>query len=283
MAIHNVRRLRVSLHCTKISVMCSTALAFFASNPAYTADLPSTVVPSSSHTSASDWKFQLGLYGWATALNGDVGVRNLPNASINVPFSKVLRNLDGALMGSLIANNGKWLVLGDVVAAKLSHSRAFNTAYGSSVGADLNQTVVTGALGYILPTSRVDTDFAITGGLRYTSVKSSMQFDSSKPLPSVPTSQRKSWIDPTIGVFAQRSINEKLYVNAIVDIGGFGVGSKLSSSGYLGLGYLWTNSFSTSIGYRYLYENYKSSGSGKDAFRYKTTIHGPTIAAMWRF
>ena len=60
--------------------------------------------------------------------------------------------------------------------------------------------------------------------------------------------------------------------------------SKLSSTGYLGIGYMWTESFSTSLGYRYLYEDYEHSAvSGPGTFRYKATMHGPTLAMGWKF
>ncbi|MFX4990454.1 hypothetical protein ABTC08_19720, partial [Acinetobacter baumannii] len=77
--------------------------------------------------SAGDWKFQTTLYVWATSLSGDVGVRNLPAASVDVPFSDVLRNTDGALMGAFVANNGKWLFLADLVYAKLSDTQSVGT------------------------------------------------------------------------------------------------------------------------------------------------------------
>ena len=34
----------------------------------------------------NDWRFQATIYGWATALNGDVGIRNLPAADVDLSF-----------------------------------------------------------------------------------------------------------------------------------------------------------------------------------------------------
>ena len=55
----------------------------------------------------SAWQFQAIGYGWATAINGEVGVRNLPPVDANIDFRDVLRHLDGVFMGSFLAKNGE--------------------------------------------------------------------------------------------------------------------------------------------------------------------------------
>ena len=259
-----------------------TAAAALAAGPAAAADPP--LKPEAPPVSASGWDYQLSLYGWATSLKGDVGVRNLPTTAIDVPFTDVLQRLDGALMGSFFANNGQWMVLADVVFAKLSDRRPLTSVLaGSEAGAEVTQTILTGAVGYMLPTGRPDVDFAVTAGVRYMSVKGSLKLNPLGPLPGFGVSQRQAWADPTVGFFAHWELNEKWFLNAVADIGGFTVGSDLSSSGYLGVGYKWSQSFSTSIGYRYLHEDYEAVGARAGAFRYKTTMHGPTMALAWYF
>lgn len=261
------------------------ALVGLATGMAHAADMPMPPMPDGSAVQASpasDWKYQVTLYGWATSLSGDLGVRNLPTTAIDVPFSEVLKHLDGALMGSVFADNGTWLLLGDVVFAKLSASRPLG-AFGGDLGAGVTELIAMGAVGYMLPTGRPDLDFAVTGGLRYTSVKGSLSWRGPGPLLDISASARQEWLDPTVGFFAHWALNETWFVNAIADIGGFGVGSDLSSTGYLGVGYMWTRSFSTSLGYRYLYEDYEAPGATTGRFRYDTMMHGPTFAMAWRF
>ncbi|MFK8253338.1 hypothetical protein [Ancylobacter terrae] len=241
------------------------------------------VASADAQASGSDWRYQLSFYVWATSLKGDVGLFTLPTTSVDVPFSDVLEDPDGAVMGSFFANNGTWLLIADLVYAELSHDWTIDAYGGGYLKAGVTQTIATGAVGYMLPSGEPDLDIAVTAGLRYMSLKGSVDFDSYGSLPSVVGSQRKWWIDPTIGLFAQWNMNEKWVVTAIADIGGFGVGSTLSSTGYLGMGYKWTESFSTSLGYRYLYEDYASPTSSTGSFRYNTTMHGPTLAAAWRF
>lgn len=195
----------------------------------------------------------------------------------------MLKDLNGALMGSVFASNDEWLLVGDIVFAKLSETHTLNAFGGSRLNAEVTQTIATGAIGYKLPTGRDDLDFAITGGARYMSVKGSMSFDPFASPVTISGAQRQWWIDPTIGFFAHWDINDKWFVNVMADIGGFGVGSRLSSTGYAGVGYMWTDSFSTSLGYRYLYTDYETDGARTGTFRYNTTMHGPTVAMAWRF
>ncbi|GGF63929.1 hypothetical protein GCM10007301_24660 [Azorhizobium oxalatiphilum] len=237
---------------------------------------PPTPVP-------SDWRFQATLYGWLTAIDGDVGVRNLPTVPVHDSIVDVLGDLDGAFMGTFMARNGQFLLLLDVVAARLSAGRQVGTYGGSSADVDLSQTIVTGAVGYLLPTGRSDMDFALTGGVRYMRLSADVSL-TPFALPTITSdSQSKSWVDPTIGFVAHWTINEKWFVNATADIGGFDVGSKLSSNGYVGLGYMWTKSISSAIGYRYLYEDYEGAGNRTGAFRYNAVMHGPTVSVAWHF
>lgn len=260
----------------------SCALAFLGlARPAAAADIPAA--PPEPPVSTVAWEYQLSLYGWATSLTGDIGVRNLPTTAIDIPFSQVLKDLNGAFMGSLLASNDRWLLLADVVFARLSETRAVSTFGGSELDAEVTQAIATGAIGYRLPTGRPDFDFAITGGARYMSVKGTLSFTPVASPIGISASQRQWWIDPTVGFFAHWELNDKWFVNAIADIGGFGVGSRLSSTGYAGVGYMWTTSFSTALGYRYLYEDYEGEGAKTGTFRYNTTMHGPVVALAWRF
>ncbi len=84
--------------------------------PAYKAP-PVVVEPS------SGWTYQATAYGWATAINGETGVRNLPPVDVDVSAWDALTHLDGALMGSFLAKNDKWLILTDLIYANLSDRR----------------------------------------------------------------------------------------------------------------------------------------------------------------
>lgn len=250
---------------------------------AHAGDLPEQHrIPSPSTTAErhSGWETQVSLYGWTPALAGKVGIRNLPSIAIDMPISDVLSDLDGAVMASVFANNDRWLLLADLVFARLSDTAV---AAGRTVDATITQTIATGAVGAMLPTGNPQFDFAVTGGLRYVSLNGNLSLGSGPRLPTLSAGARQWWLDPTIGFFSHYTFADGWFVNAIADIGGFGAGSKLSSTGYGGVGYMWNSNLSTSIGYRYLYENYSGAGIKTGTFRYNTTMHGPTVSIAWHF
>lgn len=59
--------------------------AFLTATTVMASDLPSAPPPVAP-APASGWTYQVSLYGWATSLTGDVGVRNLPTTSIDDLF-----------------------------------------------------------------------------------------------------------------------------------------------------------------------------------------------------
>ncbi len=253
---------------------------------AQAADLPVPAAPPMSAAFApppSDWRVQVTLYGWATALSGNVGVRDLPTRPVDVSFSDLVSNLDGALMGAIVANNTDWLFYADLVVARFSHGSLGGPVNGTAFDFGLDQTIATVAVGRMLPTGTQKLDVAGTVGLRYVTLSASA---SASPLLlplTLSRSQRQDWFDPTVGFVVRYAFDPHWVFNGIIDIGGFGVGSDLSSQGYAGLGYFWTKNLSTAIGYKYLYENYMGPGATTGHFRYDTVTHGPSLSVGWTF
>ena len=123
------------------------AVALALSSPAGAADLaPVAAEPPPPVVLGNDWHFQATLYGWATAIDGDVGIRNLPTADVNLSFFDILQNLDGALMGSLYASNGQFSVLTDLVYANISDNIDVGQ-YGGSVKFKQEQVIASGIVG----------------------------------------------------------------------------------------------------------------------------------------
>ncbi|WP_246413254.1 hypothetical protein [Rhizobium indicum] len=64
-------------------------------------------------------------------------------------------------------------------------------------------------------------------------------------------------------------INDRWFVDVMADVGGFGIASDLTLQGMATVGYNWTDTISSSFGYRALYTDYSDDG-----FRYDATQHG---------
>jgi hypothetical protein len=237
----------------------------------------------------SAWKFQATGYGWATAINGETGVRNLPPVDVNLDFPDVLRHLEGAFMGSFLARNGEWMVLTDLVWAKLSDDvlvkppgfrRPVLAALlpGTQVELGLRQLIASGIVGYRLPFVSPEVELYATAGVRYQRLAAQIKATPGLIPITVSRGGIEDWADPIVGVALNWRLNERWFVNALADIGGFGVGSQFTAQGFASIGYKWTPSISTAVGYRAIYTDYRDGG-----FLYSTTQHGLFSSLAYHF
>jgi hypothetical protein len=249
----------------------AVAMTLLASAPLFAADLPAAApeMPIKDR-----WQYTLTLNGWLTAINGQVGIRGLPPVDVDVTAADLLENidkLDGALMTSFYATNGTWMFLTDLVWSRVSDEVTLGPA-GGTVNYEQSQAIVSGIVGYALPIDVPNLQLSATAGVRYNHLKAELDINPVLLPRLFPGSEREgtqNWLDPIVGLSAHYDINQKWFVNALADIGGFGVGSDLTAQGFVAVGYNWTEMVSTSLGYRAIYTDYENDG-----FVYNTTMHG---------
>ncbi len=241
---------------------CGLVLALAAA-PAAAADMsePLPVVVD------SGWKYQVTLDGWLAGLNGDIGVRGLPAAAVDVSPLEVLEDLDGVFAGSFQAVGDSWLLYSDFMWAKIS-TDADVGPFGGTADFEQTQIVATALVGYELPVDVENMQLYATGGLRYQHNKVELDID---PVffPAVSRSGSRSWVDPIVGLTVHYDINDKWFVDVMADVGGFGVASEITLQATATIGYNWTDTIASSFGYKALYTDYK-----EDGFRYDATQHG---------
>ena len=83
----------------------------------------------------------------------------------------------------------------------------------------------------------------------------------------------KNWADPVAGLAAHYVINDKWFINFLTDLGGLdnsATGQVLGS-----VGYNWTPSISTTLGYRALYTYERDISGPLRDFRYQAWMYGP--------
>lgn len=240
------------------------------------ADTTETVKPSQV-TEGSNWEVQTTLYLWATALEGSLGISNLPDANLDVTFSDILQNLDGAVMGDILVRKGEWMFLGDIVWANLSDKVSLNVANSPTLKYDQQLLILSAIGGYELPLNIDALDLSVTAGVRYQQLSSQTTLQSGTFPISVNREHTEDWIDPIFGLALQYDINDRWQINGLTDIGGFGVGSQLTAQGFLAASYNWNDRVSTALGYRAIYTNYES-GNGSNTFDYEGTLHGPFMS-----
>jgi hypothetical protein len=244
-------------------------LFFAAGSSVRAADLVAPAEPAPPLEIANDWKFQLTLYGWATSLDGEVGVRGLEPVDVDISFKDILENLDGAVMGSFYATNGRFVVLTDLVWAKISDEVDVGP-FGGTVSFEQRQLIASAVGGYVLPLDVPGLQLSPTAGIRYNRLKAEINFDPALLPGNFEAEGTKNWVDPIVGALMHYDINANWFVNLYADVGGFGVGSDLTAQGFAAVGYRWSDTISTAFGYRVLYTDYD-----KDGFVYNVTQHGP--------
>ena len=67
-----------------------------------------------------------------------------------------------------------------------------------------------------------------------------------------------NWFDPLIGLRGRLNLSKAFYLTAETDIGGFGIGSDIAWQGYAGLGCDITRNIYSEVGYRALYDDFRT-------------------------
>ena len=88
---------------------------------------------------------EIGLYGFMTAIEGDVEIGNV-TTEVDVSFSDILDNLDLGFMGYAEHRRGKWAFILDVAYLGISDDKTTSRTSVSSVtlDAEFEQTLVEG-------------------------------------------------------------------------------------------------------------------------------------------
>jgi len=213
--------------------------------------------------------YELWVYAWLTALDGNVSVGPL-DAAVDASFSDVLEGLDFAFMAALRSEQGPWVWTVDVFTANLTNDFARNV----TVETDQQMLRATGGV-------RLESGMEFYIGARAMDIRNNIKLR--LPNNSVVSSKgSKSWVDPIIGMGYRRDLGDRLQLIATADIGGFGIASDLSWSATAMLRYHFSERFSMSGGYRILDIDYKE-GSGNRKFGYDANTSGPAVALAWQF
>jgi len=120
----------------------------------------------------------------------------------------------------------------------------------------------------------------VYGGGRYTHL--GIELD---PSPGRKTEGDRDWVDPILGLRIGIDAFEHLQLVVDGDVGGFGVGSDFAWSACTLIGYrfdMFGADASAVVGYRALGQDY-DQGSGRNAFRWDVTMHGPITGLVMKF
>ncbi|MDJ0807863.1 MAG: hypothetical protein QNJ78_13645 [Gammaproteobacteria bacterium] len=213
------------------------------------------LLPNLSYAESDGWQYRLTPYVWIPSLYADLDIGLNPPVESDTSLLEVL---DFAFLLTGEARKGQWGIIGEYNYLALSQD---STYYDGtfSVDSELDGVMLGVALAYrLFEDDRASVDWF--GGLRYWSLEASIDF---KRLPGA--SKSKHWTDPILGIRGSREIGENYFVNALAEIGGFGVGSDLQWEIVARAGYHFSDTVSAALGYRHLDLDFDDDGLVIDA------------------
>lgn len=237
-----------------------------------TPSAPAAATPEAS----SEWQLTSAFYAPLMGLEGNIGVLGLGPFDADVPFDKILENLDGALSGAFEARYGRWSFTADAIWLKLSaEGHPFADSRFSISQEQFTSSLSTGYAIYDHEDTRLD---LVAGA-----VVNSLDVDLKLFTPNLPVTHRtasgtKTWVDPFIGLRFQQRFNDRWTVFTSGTIGGFGVSSDEYWQVLAGVGYRLSENTSLALAYRAISVDYQDGG-----FVYDTVSSGPNIGLIVRF
>jgi hypothetical protein len=261
--------------------------------PAAAADLSESDLPTKkpaaeplvTPTLPSNWHFEITGYGWGTDLSGQAGVGPFPSSPFYINFLKLLEHFKGGLMTAFVARNDNYIAGLDVILARVGAGSNFNdptsALYGNHANLTLTLGIFTAFGGLRIPVGPPNLQLYGTVGARYFHIHTGL--DLSFPATGFEPSfgLTKDWVDPVAGLTAHYVVNEKWFVNFLADLGGLdnsATGQVLGS-----VGYNWTPSISTTLGYRAVYTYERDISGPLRDFRFQSWIYGPFAGFKYSF
>lgn len=200
-------------------------------------------------------------------LSGDLTIRG-QTLPVNASAGDVLSNLKSGFLGRAAISYNRWFLGPDVMYIGLGGSSTL-TSPGNRVSIPVDVSADQWAAelnsGY-----HVNEHFSVLTGVRYNNITSRFQFQG--PLGTVQSNSGSfTWWDPFFGAEGELPLGKKFSASARFDIGGFGVGSRVAVNAEPLLNYRFNRIFSSSVGWKFIYQNYKNTVAG---FEYDLLTQG---------
>lgn len=245
-------------------------------------------MPAANAADDGGWQFEVSPYIWGAGLEGTSGVPGV-EADIDVGFDDIWDNLDAALMGTVEARRGNWMILLDGLYMKLEDDKSRSWTGPGGIGSLTGDLEVTPTLqmyglvgGYRVTADDIKID--LLAGARYTRVDMDLDLTVTTggllPGGTRSISGDESWWDPIVGIRIVIPFAEKWAGVLYADYGGFGVGSDSTYQLMVGVNWYFSKHFALKAGYRYLYQDFEDDD---DEFKWDMTAQGPYLGIGIRF
>lgn len=218
------------------------------------------------------WHFATIGYIWFAGAWGKTDVIGpVEPVDLALPFGKVLKAFKFAFMGAAEARHDRFVVLGDLTFIHLDAHQGIGIRDPDFLKAELDSRTAEITL---LPGYRVVDKGPVTvdllAGARMNWFKTTLQLKG--PAREAEGSVKHTWFDPLIGARVGAPLGGKWGAGVYGDIGGFGVGSKITWQLAPTITYQINKKMSLGAGWRYFKVNYRSGD-----FLYNVHQSGPLI------
>ena len=234
---------------------------------------PSSAAISATDSPPQEWRRELSLYGWFSGMSSTVTARG-EETTTEVEFKDILKALDFASFGHLEVQRGKWGLFSELDFVKLSTAsevRLPDRFVRLDTATTLKETMVEVGGLRSFDGERVGLD--VLAGARY------VRFDIDTRLGPRESSTTKDWVDPLVGGRLRLRLSEKWQASLRGDVGGFGVGSKLTTNAVAVVSCKLSDRYSLGFGYRYL----DIEKEGNRGTKLDSTTYGPVFGVTMRF
>jgi hypothetical protein len=203
----------------------------------------------------SDWQFEVSPYLWIAGSSGTISFLD-QSANVDAKFKDILSNLEFGFFMHLEAKKGKWVFFGDISYISVEKSGTIEMA-NTNANIELKQTLAEIGSGYNLITT-LDNWLIIDAlaGLRYFEIDNLINVEQQQTL-----EKAINVTDPFVGL-RFRTVSDNWINGARLDIGGFGIGSKISWRANLLVGYQFSEVVSATLGYQVYSIDYEKDNFG---------------------
>jgi hypothetical protein len=210
------------------------------------------------------WQLEPTIYFLLAGMAGEVEAYGY-SADVDMSFRSLVDHLKFGAMGRLRFAYDRFSLAVDVYYLNVSGK-------GINVTADASQWLVEPSVGF-----RIIDELEVLGGVRYNNLHLELRGD----YPTVPNADFNFW-DPFIGARATLPISESVKLQLRADIGGFGIGSRVSWQVYPYVSIGLAGWASIEAGYRVFQTTYHT-GSGITELDYDVITYGPQLGLTFHF
>jgi hypothetical protein len=228
-------------------------------------------------TSAMDdhWHFNVAPYFWMPAVQGDVGVANLPPVSVDASFSDIFENFDGGMLARFAARRNRFGVGADFVWMNLGAPAVDTELVDLSV--DFRQFLAEGIGFYrVASGGRADNPahLDVLAGVRYFTSRTRLRGETRNGATYDTPYQDLDWVDALAGVKFRAPLGSRLAILGRTDIAGFGSNLTWNLEG--DLAFLASRHWTAGAGWRYMDVDY-DGGEGIQSRKLDVAYNGPRV------